>query len=311
MASDASSIKEKILLILNRNGPSLPVEVSSQAEISTLFASAFLSELISEKRVVLSRMKVGNSPLYLLPGQEEQIEKFAHHLKSKEKEAFELLKNRKFLKDLEQEPALRIALREIRDFAIPFKKNDEIIWRYFKIPEEEYSQNSKPKQQIVEHKKEEEKDSNLSENLHKEEIKNEKIKGIEEKSEKKLDIFDKRLEKKEKPKKTPVKRISKKSNTNEKFFNIVKEYLSSKSIDILTIEGFTKNELWLKINDSGKERLLYAFDKKRITEADIIKASKKASEVNLDYMLLSKGEPLKKTTNLIEALKTLYSLKTL
>jgi len=83
-------------------------------------------------------MKVGNSPIYLIQGQEPMLERFSQHLKSKEKEAFELLKRKKFLKDEEQVPAIRIALREIRDFAVAFKKDEEIFWRYFTIQENEF-----------------------------------------------------------------------------------------------------------------------------------------------------------------------------
>jgi len=55
--------------------------------------------------------------------------------------------------------------------------------------------------------------------------------------------------------------------------------------------------------------LLIAYNKKRINENDIIKAHKKALELNLKYIILSLGEPLKKLTNLIEALKNLEKIE--
>ena len=100
-------------------------------------------------------MKIGNSPIYFLLGQESKLENFSQHLKSKEKDAFVLLKEKKFLKDKEQDPAIRVALRVIKDFAIPFKKNEEIFWRYFIIPETEFKMKEKPKK--IEEKKIEEK----------------------------------------------------------------------------------------------------------------------------------------------------------
>lgn len=129
-AQDTSKIKEKILLTLRRRGPCLPVHIASEIEMSILFASAFLSELVSEKKIRMSYMKVGSSPLYLIPGQEYLLERFAQYLRSKEKDAFELLRNNKFLVDSKQDPAIRVALRSIKDFAIPFKEGDEIVWRY-------------------------------------------------------------------------------------------------------------------------------------------------------------------------------------
>ena len=126
---DTSKIKEKIIFTLRRRGPCLPVHIANEIQTSILFASAFLSELVSEKKIKMSYMKVGSSPIYFIPGQEHLLERFSQHLKTKEKDAFELLKNHRFLIDSKQDPAIRVALRFIRDFAIPFKQNNEIVWR--------------------------------------------------------------------------------------------------------------------------------------------------------------------------------------
>lgn len=277
---DTSILKEKILQIFRYRGPSLPVHIASSIGISPLFASAFLSELVSEKKLKLSYMRVGNSPLYLLSGQEPLLEKFSEHLKSKEKDAFMLLKDKKVLKDSEQAPAIRVALRAIRDFAIPFRKEEEIFWRFFTDQEPEFKIEKpiKKVEEIIEIKK----------------------------PEKTLGIF----EKKEKShiKKKPIIKKKPSQKKNDQFFNKVKEFLSQKHIEIEDIEGFNKNELILRIKEHGKEKLLIAFNKKRINDTDIIKSSKKASEANLPYILLSLGEPLKKLANLIDAIKNLSSL---
>jgi len=140
---DTSQIKEKILFILRGRGPSLPVHIAGEMGLSILFASAFLSELVSEKKIKISYMKVGNSPIYFIMGQELHLEKFSQYLHSKEKEAFLLIKEKKFLNDKKQEPAIRVALREIKDFAIPFEKNGEIFWRYFSADEKEFKETKK------------------------------------------------------------------------------------------------------------------------------------------------------------------------
>ena len=54
-----------------------------------------------------------------------------------------------------------------------------------------------------------------------------------------------------------------------------------------------------------EEKLLIAYNKKRITDADIIKSHHKANEANIPYIILSLGEPLKKLTNMIKAIKNL------
>jgi len=270
---DTTEIKEKVIFALRKRGPSLPIHIAGEVEISPLFASAFLSELVSEKRIFISHMKVGNSPLYFLPEQEPLLERFAGHLKSKEKDAFMLLKDKKILKDVDQHPAIRVALRSIRDFAIPFRKGEDIYWRYLTVPEVEIKQTP-----VKQKKKEPE-----------------------------LGIFEK-----EKPK--PKKAVKKRKTTKKKndiFFNKVKEFLSNKSIFIVEVENLAKNELILRVKSKGKENLLFAYNKKRITELDIIKAGKKAKDLDLPYILLSKGGPLKKVENLLGAIKDLDSIETL
>ncbi len=276
---DTSEIKEKIISILKRNGPGLPVHIARGVELSTLFTSAFLSELASEKRIKISYMKVGNSPLYYLSAQEQLLEKVSHYLKSREKEAFALLKERKIIKDSEQEPAIRIALREIKDFAIPFKKNDEIFWRYFTIPITEFKMVEKPKK--IERKK----------------------------IEKTLDILA--TSKKEETKKTQKKKISKTSQKERNFFNKVKEFLSEKSTELIDIISFSRNESLLRVKDSEGEKIVVAYNKKRLSDNDIIKAAKKSAEFNLPYIILSLGEPLKKVRELILAVKNLHSIEKL
>ncbi len=211
---DTSEIKKKIFFVLGQRGPSLPVHIAKGTGLSMLFASAFLSELLSERKIRISHMKVGNSPIYYLPGQEAKLENFAHHLESKEKEAFTLLQNKKILKDSEQSPAIRVALRYIKDFAIPFKKEDEICWKYYLIPESQL--------ELIQPKLEPE---------------------VTKKTET-LDIF-------EKPKSTK-KKTQKHRASKDKFFNEIKEFLSSKSTEILDIESFSKNKLILKIKKTER-----------------------------------------------------------
>ena len=260
-------MKEKIISILKTRGPCLPVNVAKETGLSILFASAFLSEFLAEKKIKISDMKVGTSPLYFIPGQEKMLENFSEYLKSKEKEAFILLKEKKILKDSEQEPAIRVALRAIKDFAIIFKKNEEIYWRYFTVEEIEI----KEKPEIIERR--------VEHDIHVKEIK--------------------------KTKKTQKKKTVKEN----KFFNIVKEFLSGKNMGILEIFKFSKNELVLKIKTGDEEKIIIAYNKKRVNENDIIKANKEASEFNLPYIILSLGKPLKKTNEFMDALKNLSSIE--
>jgi hypothetical protein len=283
---DTSIIKNKIVNFLENNGPSLPIHISKNIDSSYLFTSAFLSELLYEKRIKTTTMKVGSSSVFYLPGQEASLEKFAQQfLKSKEKEAYELLHQIKFLEDSEQQPAIRVALRAIKDFAIPIEKDGRILWRYFTADEKELL----IKKEIP--KKEEPK----VETILKPEIKLEKNEP------------HKKKEKITKSKLTEKKNT--KSNKDENFFNKIKEYLSKNNTEIEDIELFTKDSLILKIKKSGKASLLVAYNKKKIIEEDILKAHKKSQELGLEYSIFSFGEPSKKILNLIEASKRLSEIR--
>ena len=276
-------LKEKIMQTLRITGPMLPAYISKSIGSDMLFTSAFLSELVSEKRILASHMRIGSSAIYYLKENQKDLEKYGESLKSKEKEAFILLKEKKFLEDEKQESPIKVALRQIRDFAFPFEKDGKIIWRYFITEESEYKQDKKEKPK-----------------------------------EKKLDILDKKSEEKRKQEKPHIKNkqiklkiIKKKASTkkSEQFFNKVKEFLINEQKEIIDILGVTKDNLILKIKDKDQEILLIALNKKRITETDITKAHKKSQELNLKYSILSLGDTSKKLENLIDALKDLSNIE--
>jgi len=290
---DTSDIKERVITFLRIRGPSLPVHIAKEIDMSMLFTSAFLSELIAERRIRISHMKVGSSSLHFLEGQEHRLEAFAQFLKSREKDAFELLKQKRLLKDIEQEPAIRVALRAIKDFAIPFRRNDEIYWRYFTVPESDLIIEPKiEKKEIIEIQQEE---SPKALNI---------FDRGETKETKQVERQERKLEIKKKPKKRAINQ-----KKNDQFFDKVKGFLSGKKIEIMGIEGFSKNDLMLRVNLKGAELLLVAYNKKKITEEEIILAGKKAAELKLKYMILSFGEPLKKLNNLMDAIKYLYKIE--
>ncbi|MDP2672822.1 MAG: hypothetical protein Q8O84_03350 [Nanoarchaeota archaeon] len=309
---DHLQVKEKIISFIGMRGPSLPVHIGKEINTSILFTSAFLSELVSEKRLKISNLNVGNSHLYFIPGSEPLLEGFSQHLKSKEKEAFELLKQKRVLKDSEQHPAIRVAIREIKDFAIPFKKDDQLYWKYLMVSDQELINKIKDLPAIREVKKQfgpngvssgeaEKKEPIISEQI---------IFSKKEKPEEKETIKDKKkiIKKENRPsvvglkKKIPQKK-------GDKFFNKVKEFLSKSQIEILDIEDASKDNLVLRIKINNKEKLLVAYNKKKIDESDIIKAYKKSSELALEYMILSLGEPSKKLNEFIEAVKGLDGIE--
>ncbi len=133
--------RDELLKILRMKGPVLPVQIAKAVETSILFASAMLAELVSAKIIKVSKVKIGGSPLYYLPEQRSRLQEFSKYLNSKEKEAYELLKNKKVMRELEQEPAIKVALRNIKDYAWPLSvtvnNNKEIFWRWYLLTNEE------------------------------------------------------------------------------------------------------------------------------------------------------------------------------
>jgi len=126
---------ETILSIIKEKGPILPVHVSKRINDNILMTSARLSELLTANKIRISSLKVGGSPLYYFPGQENKLQNFTDNLNGMEKKAYDLLLANNVLKDSEQEPAIRVALRQIKDFATPLKVNYEnkieIFWKWY------------------------------------------------------------------------------------------------------------------------------------------------------------------------------------
>ena len=77
----------------------------------------------------------------------------------------------------------------------------------------------------------------------------------------------------------------------------------------MDIIGLSKNKLILKVKENKEEYLVVAFNQRKITEKDIIEASKRAKEGDLDYSILSFGETSKTLQNLIEASKKLSNIR--
>ncbi len=115
----------------------------------------------------------------------------------KEREAYLSLKQNKILEDKKQEPAIRVALRSIKDFAFPIKKDEEIFWRIHSTTEQEERSILEPK---TEEKKIEEKIVEKEEKKESEELEKTK-EEVEEKPVKKEEVKEKQEENKQEEKK--------------------------------------------------------------------------------------------------------------
>jgi hypothetical protein len=125
-------LKDKILQLVDAKGPLLPAAVSKEFNVDSIIAGAYLSELADNKKIVLSFLKVGGSPLYLTEAQRPRLQDYKDKLDEKDQEAFDILKSEKVVRDIDLDPLLRVAMRSIKDFAIPLKVNkSEVFWKWF------------------------------------------------------------------------------------------------------------------------------------------------------------------------------------
>lgn len=267
--------KAKITEVLKSRGPMLPIQVAKEIELSSLFTSAIMSEMISDRLLKVSNLKVGGSPLYYIDGQEELLENFSNYLGQKEKEVYLLLRERKILQDELLEPAHRVAIRGVKDFAIPLKVNvnneEKIFWRFFSFPMEDVIKRIR-------------------------ELTTTKAKAI---------TSDKKLEKIHTGKKETGEKTERIDN---EFPKLVYDYLTKNDIKISQEIEKRKKEIVCSINlnsSLGKiEMLLIAKDKKTITEDDLNLALNKGNNMKLPVLFLSNGKPNKKAISEIENFKS-------
>ncbi|PIZ51981.1 hypothetical protein COY27_01860 [Candidatus Woesearchaeota archaeon CG_4_10_14_0_2_um_filter_33_13] len=138
--------QDKILYFLRASGPTTPTAVAKNIRTEVLLASALLSDLSSQGKVKISKLKIGGgSPLYYLPGHESQLFKFAEgNVNHKDYQVLLVLKERKLLRERDLDLLARVALRHLQDFAIPlnvnFQGTVELFWKWYLINNEEANQ---------------------------------------------------------------------------------------------------------------------------------------------------------------------------
>lgn len=133
--------KDEVLSVLKRQGPLVPNDIKRVIKGDTLIFGAILSELSSRGLIRITNVKKGGSPFYYVPGQEKQLEKLVEYLNPKDQKTLRMLKEKKVLQDTTLELFERVSLRQIKDFALPFKlettKGTLLFWRYYLVSDQE------------------------------------------------------------------------------------------------------------------------------------------------------------------------------
>ena len=285
--------KEKIILYLKNNGPTLPVVISKVIEMDPFFASAILSEVLGEKRIKATHMRIGSSPLYFLEGQENQLEKMTSSLKSAEREAFEKLREKKILKDADETPAIRVALRSIRDFAIPFKLDEQVMWRYYLVTEDEVRKMFSPIEKKEEKLEKVEKEIVVKKERVRREVKRKDFASSDIGNNEPAKSFEKKV----------LDISPDKGEEKSEFFNEIKNYLEGRKIEFLEEIQSDKKEVVAKVSidsDVGKINfLLVAKNKKSVSKEEINTAVQRATYSKMPCLIIVRKEPTKSIENFI------------
>ncbi|MBW2995412.1 hypothetical protein KY312_03590 [Candidatus Woesearchaeota archaeon] len=205
-------MKDKILKIVEAKGPVLPATISKECHIDSLMAAAYLAELVSNKKIILSHLKVGGSPVYYIESQKARLQDYKNNLNEKDLKTVELLQKEKVVRDSELSPLIRVSVRTIKDFAIPLKVNKkEIFWKWYLISNEEALKLIKQKLS----KKTQKKQEKTAEKKVDEEI---KLKEIEKKQEveQRSETLKRQKEEIEKVEKKKLQEIQKREKELEK-----------------------------------------------------------------------------------------------
>lgn len=285
-----AEIKQRILSALERSGPSFPSRIARDVSLSPLFIAALLSELLADRKVKTTSMKVGSSPIYFIPGQEPRIQEFANYLNAKEREAFEILKKQEIVEDTLQEPAIRVALRKISDFAIPLTVHHDTVektfWKFYTLPD----QDIQPK---IEHA------LGIRSEV-KEVVKQEQ--PVHETTKEKT------------PNEIPQEPKKKQKTTKEnEFGRKIKDYLLGKDIELLAELAAKPREFVGKVRIDthfGKQEFyLIAKDKKKIAEEEIIVAVQRAQLEKMPALLMAPGEPDKQAKEYLKEWRNLVKFE--
>lgn len=320
--------KQKILNFVRQHGPIIPSQILPITNQSLLMVSAILSELSAQRQVLVTHTKRGGSPFYYVPGQEHKLILISANLSEKPKRAYELLKDKKVLRDKDLEPWQRVALREVKDFAIMLRVNyqdtSEIFWKWYMLGDEDVKpmignllqgfmpQPEPKKEEVVEEKEIEKKVEEVVEE--KEEIiqkEPEKIvEEVVEKEEEKVEVKE-RPKKESKPKK--IRKIREKQVTlkekesplSDDFAEDVLDYMEKNKIKIIESSIIKKNSEvnFLVSVPSSLGSLLYyvnAKNKNKINEVDLTLAYQNGMSKKLPVLVLSPGNLTKKSQEFLD-----------
>ena len=309
--------RELILAFMRLHGPSLPAAIARELKTSLLFGSAHLAEMTATGKLKTSNLKIGGSPLYFIPGQEALLENFSQNLGEKDKRAYDLLKESKVLSDKDIDPLTRVALRNIKDFAVAINVShdgaDLLFWKWHSLSNKEVEQifremsqekEEEPIRKIESPEPKEEKQKEQAPIQKKEPPKQEVQKElpIPQAQQEKIPInTPSQVPSKKEKKERPQKQADEFAQSIEKFF--AKSGIVMKEQNI--IKKNTEIEYVIAIPSvfGNLEYYCRAKNKKKLTDSDVSNAYVQGNFRKIPVILLSNGELNKKGAEVLGSLK--------
>jgi hypothetical protein len=261
-----------------------------------------LGELVSNGALRVSNLKRSSSPYYYLEEHKDKLQELSSFLNDKDKLAYDRIKHQKILRDSEQSPLIRVALRAIRDFAIPLQINHNgnflLFWKWYMVSKEETSERIKTILGIKKPEPEKKVEPQL-------ETKPEKQEKLDDKEEIQQKIVKDDIKKEEVIKKA-IKKKDEPKEESSPFIDQLKKYFDKNNIKVneQEIKNRTKTEIDFIIElPSAFGNLQYyckAKNKKKINDSDIASAMIQGQLKKLPVLLIITGDITKKSQEMLE-----------
>jgi hypothetical protein len=283
--------REKILALAQAQ-PLLPNAVAKALNTNSIMAGAMLSEMCSKGLLKTSALKIGGSPLYLIPGKEEQLLNHLQSLNEKDRRTVQRLQEEKIIREAEADPLTRVSLATIKDFAKPlivtYEGKEETFWKWFSLTDKEAEESIRQK---LEPKKE---------------IKPEQ-KTPEPKQEQKIGPATEETKTEERPVKQETLAPTQAEPTGD-FWDKLHAFFAQNNITLTektTVKKKTEFDLTLEVPSPVGKLTYYckARSKKKLTDADISAAYVQGQIKKLPVILLTDGELTKQAHSILSQLK--------
>lgn len=133
--------KEQVLQAVKMKGLVVPSDITREFHTDTFIIGAVLSDLVHDKKLLVSTVKKGGSPVYYSPEHKERLLDLYKYLNEKDRQTFEMLKKEKVVSDAEQIPLIRVSLRNLKDYAKPIEVTvngkTSLFWKWYLATEQE------------------------------------------------------------------------------------------------------------------------------------------------------------------------------